>query len=111
MTDEEFNEVKSIVEKEIKSYEDKILKEDSQYLYNNVREIYATKFISDCLLDENFMLEIDYKPFKHKKLLQPIVDCYLEYHGEIREDDVRDLFEYYEDELKTFFSMNNESEM
>lgn len=111
MTDKEFTKIKSIVRKEIKSYKEKLLRKDSKYLFKNAREIYATKFISDCLTDEDFMGELDFNTFNHKKLLKPITNCYLKYHSEIRESDLTDMFNYYVTELQEFYNKSNESEM
>lgn len=96
MTKNEFLKLSSLIKKEIDDYEKEILSKDKNCLYKNAKEIYATKFISDCFLDFDFMENIEYLSFPKKNILRNIVNFYLENHSEISESDLFDMF-YFEE--------------
>ena len=100
MTDKEIFKLSSLVDRELHNYEEEMLKKDSQYLYENAREIYATKFIGDCLIDYEFLKKIDYNLFPKENVLQFITNFYLVNHDEIRETDLEDMFDFDSNKIK-----------
>lgn len=111
MKDEQFEKLKEILDKEIIEYKNKIISKPSEYLYDNAREIYATKFIYDYLTDKEIMEDVDFHIFPKRNILKLLTSFYLESHGEIRDDDIADMLYDGYGELKKFCSIIDGSEM
>lgn len=106
MTGTEFYKLSSLVVREIYDFESEMLGQDSEYLYENAREIYATKFIGDCLIDYDFMKDKDYKLFPKTNVLNFIKTYYLFHHDEIKESNLNNML-LYDDDLKKAVKQNN----
>ncbi len=110
MTDTEAYRLCSLILKENENFENEMLDKDSEYLFENAREIYATKFIGDCLIDFDFLKDKDYKLFPKENVLRFMTNFYLAHHDEISESDLSDMFDMCETELQEALS-KHESEM
>ncbi len=108
MTDKENFKLSSLLLREIDDFEREMLGKDSEYLFENAREIYATKFIGDCLVDYNFLKDKDYNLFPKENVLRHITEFYLRFHDEISESDFKDMFDKYETELKKVANCGSE---
>ncbi len=106
MTNDEFYKLSSLVIREIYDFESEMLDKDSEYLYENAREIYATKFIGDYLIDYDFMKDKDYKLFPKTNVLNFIKTYYLFHHDEVRESDLNDML-LLDNDLKKAVKQNN----
>lgn len=108
MTEKEDFKLTSLILREIDDFEREMLGKDSEYLFENAREIYATKFIGDCLVDYNFLKDKDYNLFPKENVLRSITELYLRFHDEISESDLSDMFTEYETQLKKFANCGSE---
>lgn len=100
MDNTEIYKLSSLVLREKDDFEEEMLKKDSVFLFEHAKEIYATKFIADCLVDPEFLQNISYDVFPSKDVLHFITHYYLNNHDEIREADLTDMLEYYGPEIK-----------
>ena len=100
MTEKEIFKLSSLVGRELHEFEEETVKKDSQYLYDNACEIYATKFIGDCLIDYEFLEKLDYNLFPKENILRFITNYYLFNHEEMRESDLEDMFAFESDGIR-----------
>ena len=100
----QFNKINNVLERELDKFEYEMVNEKSQYLFDNTREIYAKKFVGDCLTDYEFMKDVDYSLFPKKLILEAITSCYLETHDEMRESDLHDMFTIFQQDLKSYLA-------
>lgn len=94
MTETENFVLASSVLREMEKFEEEMLDKDSEYLYENAREIYATKFIGDCLADYDFLKDKDYTKFPKRNIVRFVKNYYLLNHDEIRTSDLEDMLKY-----------------
>lgn len=100
MDRDNFKEISRKVRKELEEFKERLKYESPSLLFARAREIYAKKFIADCLLDETFMMKIDDSLIPKRKILDKITAFYLAHHDEISKSDLDDMFYFQRDELK-----------